>query len=1303
MLKKAVEKPKRQKVVQPVVGDAIQANSGPPQFLIDATDANNIGEYDKAIDYLKQGIGQDSFAAYKGIGDIYLSLGRSKEAMEWLKKARDCMPQSVEVIGKMGQVLVSLGREEEAVEIFSTTIRQQEEMAKVHVLVNSMWQTGLTDKAIKILEGMIEVNPQRSEIVFELAWLLQRIGRLDKAEVWYKRHLELKPTYVAHNHLGLLCRDMGRISEAVEHFRKTVELHPLFGGGWDNLACALMESGHIEESIELSRIIVADTPNVSTLHSNFLLRLHYSQSLDPQALFEEHIKWGQKYAPISMAKASHSNTVDPGRKLRIGYISPDFAKHVSACYIAVLLGSHNRDAVEVYGYGNVESPDQVTCNLQDKFDQYRDIWEVGDEAVARIIEQDRIDILVELAGHTKNNRLRVLAYKPAPVQVTYLGYADTTGMEAIDYLLTDNIVTPPTVQNFYTEELFPLPSGLFCYKPLEEAPAIKPLSAAKQGYVTFGAFTSVGRLNTRVLRAWANILKQTPNARLVLGFRGGDDEKLQHDFLSQFEQWGISRERIEVHGLRSYHKYLKQYNGVDIVLDTFPENGGTTTCDALWMGVPVISLVGDHQVGRYGLSLLSSIGLERFVATTTSEYVAKAVALAADPESRTEMRGSMRQHMAESPLCDSKQFTHELESAYREMWHRWCEKQGVSVQKGLNVEQPPVGDPNPSKTGPPRFAIHAHDATGAKETDTIQIAIAEDMPQFLVDANAAIMRGQIEQAKGLVNDQAIEEVRQRLESDPSRTDIMFMVATILSKIGQKRMAYAWYEKHAELEPDALVYYQMALINASQGLLAECIDHLYKAMKLAPDVPQIWVTLAGKLLQRKQLNEGFDLLRKAIQKAPDNPVFYSVYLFNLNHLPDVDPQMVFDLHKQWGKLHAPISLARTSHDNDPVADRRLRIGYISPDFCASSVSHFFEPLLGGHNRNEVEVFGYGNVMSPDLLTERQKRKCDHYRNICGIDDETVAQMIEQDRIDILVELSGHTQNNRLLVLARKPAPIQATYLGYADTTGMEAIDYILTNKLLSPPESQKFYTEQLMYLPDVYHCYKCPEMDVALAPPPAIENGYVTFGALTPHRRFNLSLLKLWADILQRTPNSRIALGFASDVDDSTQNHYLNEFDKCGISRERVSISGRRPYVEYLKEHNKIDILLDTHPENGGTYTCESLWMGVPVITLAGPRQISRYGLSILSHVGLDRFVATTTSDYIAKAVALANDPESLIELRKSMRSKITNSPLCNTRQFIHELETIYRKMWHQWCRSQGVSVPTKVPARCHSPGAASVH
>ena len=619
--------------------------------------------------------------AYSGIGEIYLVRGENEKAVEWLEKARKCKPESVDVLDSIGRALVALGRKEEVVEKFSTAIKLQEDIKNVHSLVESMQRIGLTDKAVEALEEAVGVDSPRPEVMFELALLFEKIDRLDKAEEWYKKVIELAQHPGAYNQLGLICRKTGRISEAIEYMQKTVTLKDDSGvsGGWDNLAVFLMDFGCIEEGIDLSRTIADEVQNDPNLHSNFLFRLHYLPNLNRQAIFEEHKKWGQRYAPISMARVAHSNTVDPERKLRIGYISPDFKRHVVNRYFEPLLDSHNRDEVEIYGYGNVECPDPTTSRLQKKFDCYRNIRDVNYDAVARTIEQDRIDILIDLAGHTRNNRLLVLARKPAPVQVTYLGYYDTTGMEAVDYLLTDCLTIPPESQKYYTEQLAYLPGGIVCYTPPGNAPVVTSPPAAKKGYVTFGAFTNTWRLNRGVLQVWSEILKLTPNSRLLLGFRGGDDEKVQDHYLSHFEKFGVCREVITIKGRKPYVEYLKEYANVDIVLDTFPENGGTTTCDALWMGVGVISLAGQHQVERTGLNVLGRIDMECFAAATPSEYVARAVALANKPEDLVEIRASMRSRMADSSLCDTKRFARDVETAYREMWRRWCRSQGVSV------------------------------------------------------------------------------------------------------------------------------------------------------------------------------------------------------------------------------------------------------------------------------------------------------------------------------------------------------------------------------------------------------------------------------------------------------------------------------------------------------------------------------------------------------------------------------------------------------------------------------------------------
>jgi len=360
------------------------------------------------------------------------------------------------------------------------------------------------------------------------------------------------------------------------------------------------------------------------------------------------------------------------------------------------------------------------------------------------------------------------------------------------------------------------------------------------------------------------------------------------------------------------------------------------------------------------------------------------------------------------------------------------------------------------------------------KTNTIQIGVSRDTPQFLVEANSAITNGQIERAKELINNEGIEEVRRMAEKNPSRTDVMFMLAVLLHRTKQFDKAEQWLKKILEVEENVLVYNELAMMCNSMERFSEDIEYLRKALELDPDNTGVLYNLGMRLIESGRHQECVDLLRKAAEKSPDNAVFRSDLLYCLHYIPDMDSQTIFEEHKQWAKIHAPANKTKTIHDNDPNPNRKLRIGYISPNFRRHSVAYFFEPLLDEHNREEFEIYGYGNVEGSDQITDRLKGKFHSYRDVYGMDDKTTANMIEQDKIDILVDLAGHTAHNRLLVMAFKPAPIQVTYLGYINTTGMSQIDYRLTDELAEPPELQKFYTEKLAYLPKGHHCYKPEE-------------------------------------------------------------------------------------------------------------------------------------------------------------------------------------------------------------------------------------
>ncbi|MGD2093987.1 MAG: tetratricopeptide repeat protein [Phycisphaerales bacterium] len=556
-----------------------------------------------------------------------------------------------------------------------------------------------------------------------------------------------------------------------------------------------------------------------------------------------------------------------------------------------------------------------------------------------------------------------------------------------------------------------------------------------------------------------------------------------------------------------------------------------------------------------------------------------------------------------------------------------------------------------------------------------------ELPQSLIEANNAATTGRPKDATELLDGRAKEEACRIIERDPSRTDMMLILAMVFKRTGQLSSAKEWLEKILNQEPHALVYNELGFVYQRMGHLSKAIECQRKAREQEPNHAELVSNLAIMLIGAGQIQDGINLLREAIEIDPANAAIHSKLLFYLHHQPTLDPNELFEEHKRWGQVHAPANLAGTSHDNNPDPDRRLRVGYISPDFRVHPVTHFFEPLLDGHNNDEVEVYGYSDVAHPDVATERLKSKFDCYRNIRGLGDKKVIDMICQDEIDILVELSGHTAENRLLVMAHKPAPVQVTYLGSPDTTGLEQIDYRFTDTLADPPESRKFYTEELFFLPEGFLCYKPFEFSPPVTSLPAYRNDYITFGSFNAISKVHPHVIEFWAKVLRVNPNSRILLKFGIGIDQQMRKSYFDKFGELGISSDRIAIYGWKDIKEHLQLYGEVDIVLDTFPCNGFTTTCEALWMGVPVVSLVGDCHASRVGLSILSSLGLDLFTALSPDEYVTKTTALASNRQSLAQLRSTMRQRMEDSPLCDSEGFARKVEAAYRKMWHRWLES----------------------
>ncbi|HEV3136534.1 MAG TPA: hypothetical protein VGZ26_01495, partial [Pirellulales bacterium] len=412
------------------------------------------------------------------------------------------------------------------------------------------------------------------------------------------------------------------------------------------------------------------------------------------------------------------------------------------------------------------------------------------------------------------------------------------------------------------------------------------------------------------------------------------------------------------------------------------------------------------------------------------------------------------------------------------------------------------------------------------------------------------------------------------------------------------------------------------------------------------------------------------------------VAHSNLLYALNFVPGLDPSAVFAEHLAWAQAYAePLTAAAAPHANDRSPDRRLRVGYLSPHFRRHAVNYFLEPMLAAHDREQFEIFCYSTADMADDVTARLKGAADHWREVHHEVDQRVAQIVRADQIDILVDLTGHISNQRLLIFARKPAPIQVTYLGYQNTTGMTAMDYRLTDERADPPGvTDPFYTERLVRLPRSFFCYRPPDEAPPVAPPPALDAGYVTFGSFNNFAKVSPGAIDAWLQILARVPRSRLLV--LANRGGYLERHLHALAQQHGVDSTRIELRNKLPTAEYLRLIAQADIALDPFPFNGHTTTCDSIWMGVPVVMLQGNTYASRFGGSVLGNVGLDPLITRSAEQYVDAAVELAGDLDALARMRGELRGRMADSALLDFRGFTGNLEQVYRQMWNTWCASQ---------------------
>jgi predicted O-linked N-acetylglucosamine transferase (SPINDLY family) len=596
-----------------------------------------------------------------------------KEALACYARVLSIDPDNVQALVKSALALKNTGDFETALIFAQKALRIKPDFPQAHNAAGLVCAAREKyEEAIFYFREALRLDADFIEAYSNLGNAQSAAGDFNAAIVSFKEALRRNPDFFeAYYNMGNCLRETNNFDEAIVCYKAALRVKPLAAEALINLGEALQTIGNITEAESCCRKILAlcDKKNVMTYamaYSNLLLCMNYNPLYSPEQLHEEHCRFGKTfYSPQAGARRG-AGYGKSRTKIRIGYVSPDFCMHPASRFIEPVLRFHDKTAFDIFCYSDAIRPDEISEKVRQLSTSWKDISHVSDDQVVDLIKSDKINLLVDLSGHTAHNRLLVFAKKPAPIQVSYLGYPNTTGISAIDYYLSDNMVDPMGHDRFYAEKLFRLENCFCAFMPYDNTLPVNELPAQKTGHITFGSLHTLTRLNSQVIDLWSGLLRTLASSRLCI-VRNTLVGSVRERLYTEFEARGVHRSRIDMRNTLPLGGHLALFHDIDISLDTFPWSGHTTACESLWMGVPVVTLCGDRHAGRMVSSILTAAGLTDCIAQTHDEYIAIARSLASSQDALRDLRQGLRDRMAQSVLCDAKGFTKRLEEAYRKM------------------------------------------------------------------------------------------------------------------------------------------------------------------------------------------------------------------------------------------------------------------------------------------------------------------------------------------------------------------------------------------------------------------------------------------------------------------------------------------------------------------------------------------------------------------------------------------------------------------------------------------------------------
>jgi len=1282
----------------PVFRDALIHRPNNPVFHNGLANAlQETGSVDEALEhYAKALLLNPNYAeAYRNQGMALQKAENHKAAAESFRNAVRTEPDSTTNYLLLAEALLNLGRHSEALDVYVAALAARDSAQVWNLRGATLGEQGHHEEALVCFSKAIALEEHHFGALLNRSVAFTSLSRLSEALENIDRLIALQPENASANNLrGHILSEMRQFPEAIANFEQAYRLNPdlnfLVGNlvsaklkvcDWKDLPFYLLS---LESKIQLKQLVTQG-----------FAYLAFADSPPTQKIVEE--TWTKRIAPDNDALGPIPKRLRP-KSIKIGYYSADFHNHATAFLMAELFELHDRSRFEVFGFSfGPDVKDEMRQRLTRAFDHFHDVRLHSPLEIAKLSRDIGIDIAVDLKGKTSGSRPQIFAFRCAPLQVNYLGYPGTSGAPYIDYLVADSVLIPDESREHFTEHIAYLPDSYQC-NDRKRSLSAKRITRAEAGLpndsFVFCCFNNNYKIQPVMFDVWMRLLQAVAGSVLWL-FEANSTAAT--NLRKEAQQRGVDPQRLVFAPFQPNDAHLARYTLADLFLDTFPCNAHTTASDALWAGLPVLTLQGEGFAARVASSLLSAVGLSELITTTTADYEALALSLAHDQARLQDLRDRLVAARPTAPLFDTPRFTRHLEHAFEQMMARYYQELAPAHLYIPRIDAPEMSDHPDNHAGPNRsnpdrplesrsnkgLEAMVNEVRSVLDKEGLEATFAyvnritatdgrhlTGQARILARVAAAILRTQTATAIALLEHAKILA--------PEFADPYFIPISFFDSTGEVERARNG--ARFVIEADSATPEQIIIASQFLTRTPSDADAGFKAAKAAFDnlgKPLAW---ASQLLDRalfcmdwvfardliEQLSEAYS--QGIVASAQEDPHTHMLWC----------PNQSYNLKaaKLWSERDLPLPREiLPSPEIQAVEGRRIRVGYLSSDFRNHATSFLVNGLLRNHDPARVELFAYcsgwddGSNLRGQVLSHFP-----HVYSLQGVSDGDAAHMIRSHAIDVLVELNGPTKAHRMGILAYRPAPVQISYLGFPGSVGGRVVDYIVGDSYTVKERTEETYPERIIFLDMTYQVNDfaaLPPLSTVTRASQGLPEGVPIIGMFNGIKKVRGEVWKAWMQILSEVPEAVLWILDAGKHTD----HILDRVSKaCGITQgKRIYIAPKKSVTEHLERLQCADLMLDPWPCGGHTTTSESLFAGVPVLALEGTNFPGRVSGSLLRAAGLECMIQPTIDDYVRTAVhLLRHRPDELARLQRFVREEVPKTDIFDARSKARQLESAYR-------------------------------